>query len=188
MVLETQIKIHLQTLKNRDPYVTSKNRYQLRNMSPYSVDKDTRFLNPEIEDARATETPSPRKSNSPKTLLRSKPATPTNFYYDGYNRLRNKQWVDNLYENGKQKLMSRSRSVYMSLKEAEELKECTFHPRIKHNLSLKKDYHNSAKSLVLELNKQPTKEKAKEFKRIKEEEERKKCTFTPQLISEGSRQ
>lgn len=117
-------------------------------------------------------------------MLRCKSTTPTNFYFDGYNRLRNKQWVDNLYENGKQKLMSRSRSVYMSLKEAEELKECTFHPRIKHTSAMKKEYHNSTKSLVLELNKQPLKEKANQYKRVKEEKERKECTFTPQLVAD----
>ena len=167
---------------------TQRNRYQLRNASPYSVDKDFRFLNPEIEDAVISESPTPRKTASPTLMLRSKSTTPSNFYYDGYDRLRNKQWIDNLYENGKQKLMSRSRSVYMSLKEAEELKECTFHPRIKHNQLVKKNYHNSVKSLIWELTKQPTKDKARELKRIKEEEERRKWTFTPKLSTDNTRQ
>lgn len=37
-----------------------KNRYHLRNMSPYSFEKDVNFLSPKIEEAKVTETPSPK--------------------------------------------------------------------------------------------------------------------------------
>lgn len=102
-------------------------RYHLRAQSPYSTDRDFRFLYPETENARYSESPSPR----------SKKDSPRNGYADSYSRLKNKQYIDKLYEKGKQKLLSRSRSVYMPINEAEELKECSFHPRVKHNLRLK---------------------------------------------------
>lgn len=80
---------------------------------------------------------------------------------DGYQRLRNKQWVDRLYEKGKQKTLARSRSAYISLKEAEELKECSFHPKIKHNYEHQDGYHNNSQKLLNRLTQPPAREKAR---------------------------
>lgn len=147
-------------------------RYNLRTPTREPLD-NMRHLYPETDlaiDSEPSFSPLQRHTHRPKAA-------------DGYQRLRNKQWVDSLYEDGKQKQLARSKSAFLTQKEAEELKECTFHPRIKHNFLISNDYHDSTSKLIEKLSKEPTKEKAKLDKIKREFREKRECTFSPKLVA-----
>jgi len=126
--------------------------------SQKSPNSKVEYLEPTTELASTSQySESPEKSSE------------TNF--NGYRRLRNKQWVDNLYEKGKQKQQARARSAFITEKEATDLKECTFQPRVNYNHEYKMpEYHSTKKKLVDRLSKMPVKEKARLEKHRREME------------------
>lgn len=64
--------------------------------------------------------------------------------FNGFKRLRNKQWIDNLYQKGKEKQQARSRSTFLTSQDAKDLKECSFHPKITHAFE-NNGYHSTKK-------------------------------------------
>ena len=151
-------------------------RYTLRTPTHESATRNTQSLYPDVTNVSYN-----ASSPSPTSKY-----TVRDSYMNGYRRLHNKQWIDSLYEEGKRKLQARSKSAYMTMKEAEDLKKCTFQPRIKHTQRNENSYHRNKSTHIHSLSQKPVREKA-HLERIKRElKGLKECTFTPKLMTSKS--
>ena len=163
-------------------------RYNMRVNSPSIHTNYSKSLMPQTYRI-----PSPveKYSESEKSVVKSSSDSKYKFleYEESVSRrnLRNKQHIDRLYENGKQKMLSRSQSNFMSYKESKDLQECSFHPKVKNSYKINNPYHANTRNLVSELHKRPTRDKSMEYKYERDSKIAKECTFTPKVgrVSSG---